>query len=80
MRQPLFSVLVPSLRVISWQEYSLTTIWLHQKFINWGDRPEPSAKGLDLFFGFVAGLAFFEGAVESMPKALRLPILTLCIQ
>jgi hypothetical protein len=80
MRRPLFSVLISSLRVISWREYSLTTIWLHQKFINWGDCPEPLTKDLDLFFGFVAGLAFFEGAVESLPEALRLPILALRIQ
>jgi hypothetical protein len=79
MRRPLFSVLIPSLRVFSLQEYSLTTIWLHQKFINWRDRPEPLAEDLDFFFGFVAGLALFKGAVESLPDALRLPILASCI-
>jgi hypothetical protein len=75
MRRPLVSVLNPSLRVISWQEHSLTGIWPHQDdFTNWEDRPEPFAEDLAFCFGFVAGLAFFEGAVETLPEALRLPI------
>jgi hypothetical protein len=81
MWRPLVSVLIPSLRVISWKEHSLTRIWLHQdNFTNWEDRTEPLAEDLAFCFGFVAGLAFFEGAVKSLPEALRLPISALHIQ
>ncbi len=47
-------------------------IWLHQDgFTNWEDRHKPFAEDLAFCFGFTVGLAFFDGAVESLFETLR---------